>query len=158
MIATYADYGIWPVFPFKKTLDKQLDYREDGPVPDEIQMTQEQWDALLSAQVAKTEQKKTTVKPNRAKPAAKPYAEKSFVSVHYTANGQGDIDTIYSNRDALTYVVLHFYLRDGDTWSALLKDSRDYASMFPHCRIIAHDHKFNEPCSPAPKQRKCKEV
>ena len=123
---------------------------------DELQITTEQWDLMLAKQMAK---QKVAAKTTRSTVSAKkPGPEKSFVSTHYLASGQSDADTQYKTRDPQTYVVLHFYLRDGDSFQPLCKDARDYAQMFPHSKIIAHDHSFDQPCSPSPKQQKCREV
>ena len=123
-------------------------------MPDEIQISAEKWQELLDAQIAKTAQK-----PTRATvPSTKPYAEKSFVSVHYTAAGQSDADSTYKNRNEKIYVVAHFYMRPGDTWQAVTRDALNYFHTFPDCKLIVHDHAWNEPCSPAPKLRKCREL
>jgi|SRR5215471_2739810 len=125
-------------------------------MPEELKITQEQWDEMIRLQMQKQQPKPPA--STQPKEATKPYKEKSFVSVHYDAAGSKDNDSTYSSRDASVYVVLHFYLREGDTWPALLKDSRDWAGHFQHAKVIAHDHAWNEPCSPAPKLHKCREV
>jgi hypothetical protein len=105
-------------------------------MPDEIKFSQEQWDEMLAKQIAKQ-----TVKPTRATVAAsKPYHEKSFVSMHYNAAGVSDSDTTYNSRDPKTYVVLHFYMRPGDTFQALQNDARNYQASFNDCKLIVHSH------------------
>lgn len=114
------------------------------------------WEEMLSKQMTKQKAKET---PTRATtPAQKRGPEKSFVAMHYLAAGETDGDTQYKKRDPSIYAVVHFYLRAGDTFQALCRDARDYAQTFHHSKIIAHDHAWNEPCSGAPKQRKCKEL
>lgn len=124
---------------------------------DELKISADQFAELVAQQMARQAQKEVP-QPKTSRPASKPYKEKSFVSVHYTALGTGDNDSNYSSRDSQLYVVLHFYLREGDNWQALQRDARNYAQTFQHAKIIAHDHAWNEPCSPAPKLHKCKEM
>jgi len=154
-IAFWDDYGIWPKLIYTKCLTT-IELQEDtDTMPEELKITPEQWEEMLRLQMQKQQPKAPTRTTHEA---SKPYKEKSFVSVHYDAAGSKDNDSAYSTRDASVYVVLHFYLRDGDTWPALLRDARDYAQTFHHSKIIVHDHAWNEPCSPAPKLKKCKEV
>ena len=124
-------------------------------MPEEIQITQEQWEAMLAKQVAKQAAKT----PTRATiSAAKPMREKSFTCQHYFALGQSDADSLYKSRSPETYVVLHFYMREGETFQGLQNDAKNYQQMFQHCKFIVHDHPWNEPCKPAPKFNKCKEI
>lgn len=123
---------------------------------DEMNIDAAQWEELLAKQM-----KKSQPKPPRnvgSTPSSKPWPEKSFVSFQYFALGKSDWDTQYKRRDADVYAVLHFFLREGDKFGSLQNDARNYSQMFPHSKIVAHDHAWNEPCSTAPAQRKCKEV
>jgi hypothetical protein len=123
---------------------------------DELNLNAAAWEELLAKQMEKGKPK-----PPRnvgSTEARKPGPEKSFTSQHYLALGKSDWDTQYKRRDPDVYVVLHFYLRAGDTFAALQRDARNYAQYFPHSKIIAHDHSWDDPCSTAPNQRKCKEI
>lgn len=122
---------------------------------DEKSMDAAAWEEMLAKQLAKQKAKVPTRATTQAR---KPLPEKSFVSMNYMAAGQSDWDTQYKKRDPDIYVVLHFYLRTGDTFPALQKDARNYAQYFPHSKIIAHDHSWDSPCSGAVNLRKCKEV
>lgn len=49
--------------------------------------------------------------------------------------------------DVDIYRTTHFYVRKGDTWPRVLKDARgEIERCGPGTRVMAHDHKFNEPC------------
>src|SRR5215831_15363949 len=104
---------------------------------------------FAAAKSGSTKSPNPKVKPSKAKPS-----DKTFVAYHYRGT---ENDSFISKRNPAVQAMIHYFTRAGDTWVRCLNDAKDDKKYHPDWKIIAHDHAFNEPCSPSEKA-KCREI